>query len=279
MIWGKDIALSKVTEPKTRVWIGQGESPVAAMRTSWSNDAIYAGLKAGTPASGHGHMDVGSFIMESDGVRWASDLGMQEYESLESRGMEIFGKTQDATRWTIYRMNSYSHNILTVDSSQQAVTGYAAIDKFSDDPNFSFAISDITSAYKGQLAVAKRGLAIKEGKYVVVQDELTAPGKQVKVRWAMLTSADVKIKNGNMAELTKDGKKLTLKVMSSKNIEVKTWSTAPTNDFDAPNPGTVLVGFEVIVPANENVSQTVFLIPGSSKKMPKATVTALQDWK
>ena len=30
-------------------------------------------------------MDVGSFVFDSDGVRWAMDFGQQEYESLESK--------------------------------------------------------------------------------------------------------------------------------------------------------------------------------------------------
>ncbi|MEJ0033439.1 MAG: hypothetical protein WDO15_25270 [Bacteroidota bacterium] len=54
-------------------------------------------------------------------------------------------------------MSSYSHNILTVDSMQQRVNGFAAIDKFSDKPEFTYAMSDISKAYEGQLAEAKRG--------------------------------------------------------------------------------------------------------------------------
>ncbi len=45
-------------------------------------------------------MDVGSFVMEANGVRWASDPGMQNYESLESKGMNIL-EDADAQRWTI----------------------------------------------------------------------------------------------------------------------------------------------------------------------------------
>jgi hypothetical protein len=278
MIWGKDIRLNQVTAPKTKVWIGEGASPVVAMRTSWTGDGIYLGFKAGTPSSGHGHMDVGSFVMESDGVRWASDLGMQNYETLESRGMDIWGRTQDATRWTVFRMSSYSHNILTVDSMQQRVNGFASIERFSDKPEFSYAISDLTAVYDGQLASAKRGVGIRNGKYVVVHDEYTATDKPVTVRWVMLTAADVKITGANTAELTKDGKKLALKVVSSKGVQLKTWSTAPTNDYDAPNPGTVMIGFETKVSANERISQSVLLLPGGQEQSVRP-VQKLEAWK
>ena len=262
MIWGKDIPLNKIGSPKTKMWIGHGATPVAAMRTSWNNDGIYLGFKAGTPSWAHAHMDVGSFIMESDGVRWAADLGMQNYETLESRGMDIWGKIQDATRWTIFRMNSYSHNILTVDSMQQRVDGHASIEKSSDKTDFSYAISNISSMYEGQLASAKRGVGIRNEKYVVVRDEYTSLDKSVTVRWVMLTSAEVKITGPNTAELTKDGKTLTLKVISSNDVTMKTWTTAPTNDFDAPNPGTIMIGFETKVVANEKVWDNILLIPG-----------------
>jgi hypothetical protein len=274
MIWGTRSSINKVTAPKKNFWVGQGASPVASMRTSWNEDGIYLGFKAGSPSTPHGHMDVGSFVMESDGIRWASDLGMQNYETLESKGMDIWGKTQDATRWTIFRINSYSHNILTVDSLQQRVTGHASIDKFSDKPEFSYAISDLTSVYEGQLAAVKRGVGIKDGKYVVVRDEYTALGKPVTIRWAMLTSADVRITGKNTAELVKDGKTLTLKVVSEKEIKMKTWSTAPTNDFDAENPGTVMVGFEVKVTAGEKVNHTVVM--GGDKV--KYSVKELAEW-
>jgi hypothetical protein len=277
MIWGKDLRLDKIKEPKNKIWIGQGVSPVAAMRTSWNPGAIYLGFKGGTPQTGHAHMDMGSFIMESDGVRWASDLGMQNYETLETKGMDIWGKTQDATRWKIFRINSYSHNILTVDSLQQRVDGKSSIDKFSSKPDRPYAISDLTSMYKGQLQAVKRGVAIKDGKYVVVRDEFTTLGKAVTVRWAMLTSADVEITGSNTARLTKDGKTLTLKVVSSKGVKMKTWSTAPTNDYDAENPGTQMIGFEIKMLAGEDFWDNVLLIPGE-KAVADDGKKRLEDW-
>jgi hypothetical protein len=42
---------------------------------------------------------------------------------------------------------------------------------------------------------------------------------------------------------------------------MKTWSTAPTTDYDAENPGTVMVGFECSLPANATESFEVLLVP------------------
>ena len=107
-------------------------------------------------------------------------------------------------------------------------------------------------------------MGIVDQKYVVVRDELETGTKAATIRWNMLTKADVKITGANTAELTKDGKKLTLKVESASAIRMKTWSTEPTNDYDAPNPGTILVGFECDLPANTGKTFQVLLIPGSA---------------
>ena len=88
MIWGKDIPFNEIKEPVKKVYVAQGKNPVCLMRTSWKDpEALFIGFKAGSPSVNHGHMDIGSFIAEANGVRWAVDLGSQNYESLESKGM------------------------------------------------------------------------------------------------------------------------------------------------------------------------------------------------
>ena len=85
MIWGKNIDLEHILPPSRNLWVGQGVTPVGSMRTSWTDpDAIFVGLKTGRAGANHSHMDIGSFIMEADGVRWAIDLGPQDYTSLET---------------------------------------------------------------------------------------------------------------------------------------------------------------------------------------------------
>lgn len=278
MIWGKDIALEKIIEPKEKVYLGQGANPVYLMRTSWTDpNAIYVGFKLGSPSVNHGHMDVGSFIMEAEGVRWASDFGMQSYETLESKGMSIFGRTQDAQRWSIFRLNNYSHSTLIVDNKLQQVDGYAKIDKYSDNEKFPFAISEITSVYKGYLKKSVRGIGIIDQKYVVVRDELKTLNKPAKIRWNMLTFADVKLEKDG-ATLTKDGKTLYLKIKGPSGITMKTWSTAPTNDYDAENPGSVLVGFECDLPANSTESFEVLLVPQKTNSAAKFMNKKFTDW-
>ena len=280
MVWGKDTPLDKVVAPASKFWMGQGANPVAMMRTSWSDpNALYLGFKAGSASVNHGHMDIGSFIFESDGVRWASDFGMQDYESLESKGIRLFGRTQDAQRWTVFRLNNFVHNTLTVNNQLQRVKGYAKIDRYSDDEKFSFAVSDLSTVYEDQLARVTRGVALVDSKYAVIQDELTARDTVATLRWTMLTPAEVTITGKGSATLTKDGKQLLLEVRSPSKVNLKTWSTEPTTDYDAPNPGTTLVGFEIQVPAEKKQVIQVMLVPKGSEKAARKKMQVLDAWR
>jgi hypothetical protein len=96
------------------------------------------------------------------------------------------------------------------------------------------------------------------------QGRTESRSNKAKVRWQMLTGADVSITGKNTATLTKDGKQLTVRVDEPANITLTTWSSQPTADYDAPNPGTILLGFETELPANASAVIQVKLIPASS---------------
>ena len=277
MIWGKGIEMDKITPPSAKFWTGSGRNPVAFMRSSWTDpNAVFVGIKGGSPSVTHGHMDAGSFVMDADGIRWAMDFGFQEYTALELKNINLWADKQDGQRWEIFRYNNFSHNTLTVNNELQRVDGSAPILGFSNNPKFSNAVTDLTPSYKTLLSKAQRGVAICDGKYVLVKDEINTLDKETTIRWAILTPADVKL-NGNKAELTKNGKKLTLVVKGIK-ADMKTWTTTPPRDYDEPNPGTTLVGFEVTVPASTSQSFEVFMLPGNTDIDPNIDIKPLREW-
>jgi hypothetical protein len=262
MLWGAGTSINNIQPPAATVWVGKGKNPVALMRTSWTDpNALFVGFKGGSVSVNHAHMDIGSFIMEAAGVRWAMDFGMQDYESLESKGIKLFGRTQDAERWNVFRYNNFVHNTLTINNQLQLVEGYAPITTSSAKPDNMHAVSDITAVYKGQLAKAMRSIAIINKKYVEVTDEITTTGKETTIRWTMLTPAQVALTGTNQATLTKDGKKLLLHVKAPGKVTMKTWSTDPPHSYDAPNPGTILTGFEITLPAHTSARLVVTLKP------------------
>lgn len=267
LFWKGKINMDKIPAPKNLMFIGNGKNPIAMMRTSWTDsNAIYVATKGGSANINHAHMDIGSFIMDANGVRWAMDFGMQNYESLESKGVKLFGRTQDAERWNVFRLNNFVHNTLTVDSQLQRVNGFAPMIATGSQPDNMFATYDLTTVYDQQLAAAKRTISIVQQHKVVIKDELATLNKSTKIRWTMLTPADVSIVNNKEIQLTKDGKTLRLRVDAPNgSLQLKTWSTVPPRDYDAPNPGTILVGYELTLPANTKTTTTVTLLPESLK--------------
>jgi hypothetical protein len=279
MLWSGGTSINKIAPPKSSMWVGKGKNPVALMRTSWTDpNAIYVAMKGGSVSVNHAHMDIGSFIMDADGVRWAMDFGMQDYESLESKGIQLFGRTQNAQRWTVFRLTNLVHNTLTVNNQHQRVSGYAPIISSSPAPDFMNAVTDISEVYKGSVVKAKRGIAIINKSYVVVRDEIETLDSATTIRWTMLTPADVKIVGSNKAELSQGSKKLILQVESPAKVIMKTWSTDPPNSYDAPNPGTALVGFEVTLPANSKTALNVSLIPEKAIKKATKKIEPLSNW-
>lgn len=273
------MSVNEITPPVKKLWVGQGRNPVALMRSSWTEkDAVYVAIKGGSPSVNHGHMDVGSFIMEALGERWAMDFGMQDYNSLETAGVDLWNMKQNSQRWEVFRYNNQAHNTLTVNNQLQAVGGYAKITSSGESAGMINAITEITSVYTGLLNKAVRGIAIVDNKYVTVRDEIETSGSETVIRWNMVTSATVNITDNNTAVLTKNGKKLELKVKGSSSVTMKTWSTEPSHSYDAANPGTIMVGFEVTVPANTKAALTVLLLPQGSVENNQVTNLTLENW-
>lgn len=220
-------------------WWGDGLNPIAILRSSWARDALFVGVKAGSPSNNHGHMDVGSFVLDLHGVRWALDFGAQDYNSLESLGMNIWGyKDQSSQRWDVFRINNFCHNTLVIDQQKQRVDGFAPIVKFSDDPKTPFAVMDLSAIYRESVKRALRGVRFLDDETVLVQDEIEGLGTGQSVRWGMATEAEVEL-HGDRAVLRLDGRTLQARIISPKTARFEIVQTdPPPHSYDAPNPGT-----------------------------------------
>lgn len=279
MIWGSDLKISDISEPVAKFWSGGGKNPVALMRTSRTDpDAIFIGLKCGTPKASHSHLDIGSFVMDADGQRWAMDFGSQDYNSLEQAGVDLWNLGQNSQRWQVYRYNNYVHNTLTINNQLQNVGGYAAITSSSDNPAMMNAVTDLTTLYNPHIKSAFRGVAIVDESYLTVRDEIETGGNKASVRWTMLTPASVEIKGDNSARLSIDGKKLVIKVTEPAGIKITTRAAEPTNAYDQPNPGISIVGFEVTIPPDTKKVIQVLLIPGGNEPDPSTIPGRLEEW-
>lgn len=262
-------SLNNVSIPQThKYYYAEGPNPVCVMRTSWSdNNSLFVGLKGGTPGYNHGHMDIGSFMMEANGIRWAIDFGHQDYTSAEE-GMgdtNFWNRTQDSPRWDLTRLGNHGHNTLIVNNQRQLVNGNGTFIAHSDNADNMNVVCDMTSVYNNALGSAKRGIALIQQKYVVVEDLITVKYcDSPTIRWNMTTEATSISINQSKNKITltsSNGKKLYLKVLSPIPVQLKTWSTTPKNSFETSNEGTTFVGFEC--QPNGTTRIKVLLMPGT----------------
>src|SRR5207249_7256456 len=80
-----------------------GHAELAMFRSAWHDPrALFAGFKAGRNDVAHAHLDLGSFVLDADGVRWAQDLGADDYY------LSGYFDLQSGQRWLYYRLNNRS---------------------------------------------------------------------------------------------------------------------------------------------------------------------------
>jgi hypothetical protein len=217
--------------PQPLSFAGQGPQPVAIWRTSWTDpNALWFAVKGGGAAHNHGHMDAGSFVLDMDGLRWAKDLGMQDYLSLESRGVDLWNMRQNSVRWKVFRLGSDAHNTLAVSGQPHSATAMAGLRMAGDGE----ALIDLGQVLGVRQATRRARFS---GDAVELEDRIEGapPGRDI--RWAMCTEADIRIE-GTTAILSQRGKSLHARFDGAAiRLEIQDIS-APRSDIDHPNPNT-----------------------------------------
>ena len=259
--WMDDGGTAGQTRELPLDWYGNGPNPVGVFRTSWTDpNAVYLALKGGSASLSHGHMDAGSFVLDAGGVRWACDLGRQDYLSLESKGVDLWNSRQDGGRWSVFRLNNFSHNTLTIGNELHRVAGMAKITEFHGAPRREATV-DLSEVFAGQAGRVVRRFELADDRRVSIRDELTGVKPGQETRWAMVTRAKVEL-NGDQATLRQDGKMLRAKVVSPAGAQFSVIPADPPRDnFNAPNPGASILIVNVAAPADGKIELAVVLTP------------------
>ncbi len=186
-----------------------GPVQVAVFRSAWDDpDALFVGFKAGFNQVNHGHLDLGNFEIDALGVRWARDLGSDNYNL-----PGYWDKKQGGKRWDYYRLNSASHNVIMLGGEHQDALGKSTFVKVETNVDRPRGVVDLTSAYEKFASRVRRGVAMAgDRRAILVQDELTIDNA-CELAWGMTTDADIETK-GSEAVLTLKGKSLVARVLS-----------------------------------------------------------------
>ena len=251
-------------------WTGRSANPIAAHRSSWTEPgATYLALKGGSPRTSHAQMDVGTFVFDASAVRWACDLGLENYYRIESRGMSLWNNSQKSDRWKIFRQQPASHSVITINDQLQNMKGMATILSHQSDGEMPGTIVDLTPVHLGGVTRHHRGAAlVNDRRCGVIRDELEGLAKDDKVAWSLITEADVTIDDvATRATLQRSGKTLTVIVQSPNHPKLSvTDISKPANEWDSPNPGAKKLALQLTPDGEGKVVVTVLLAPGSADR-------------
>lgn len=256
LIYSSRLNTDGIRPPEESIRVFQGQNPVFIFREGWERkDDAYLGIKAGTPKASHAHLDVGSFVYEYDGVRWSMDLGMQEYYSLEKLGIGIWDGGQGGQRWEIFRIGNKSHSTLTLNGRTHILKTDVPFTDIWTDNKRKGARMDMTGLFGDATESVLRAVWLDRKNHLHVEDRIEAGDQPVELMWVMTTPADAELVPGEGILLSKDGRKMMLRVQSEVEIMPQIWSNEPPQYYDVPNPGTCRVGFTADVKPG---SQSVF---------------------
>jgi len=212
--------------PRDQYWRGV---EVATLRSHWTDlKAVFVGIQAGSNQVNHNHLDLGSFVLDALGQRWAVDLGGDDYNLPGYFG----GK-----RYDYYRLRAEGHNTLVLNPGadpDQDPRGVARISRFVSQEDLALTVADLTAGYAKHARRVQRGVALLDRHDVLVQDEVDAD-KLADLWWFLHTPATVKVEaSGRSAVLEQGGQKLIARILApeSARFEVRPAEPLPSS----PNP-------------------------------------------
>ena len=195
---------------------------VVTFRENWTDvDALYLAAQFGPNAVGHNQADLGTFVLDSGGIRWFLDLGSDNYN--------LPGYFDEA-RWDFYRCRTESHNTLVVNPTRQVNQDVDAGGRLTAfDADAGTVTADLTDAYlaRGATSVVRSFAFDGEERAVRLVDhvELREPGV---VRWHAHTRADVEVApDGRSATLREDGRELAVSLEDHDDLRLHAVAARP----------------------------------------------------
>lgn len=190
-----------------------GLCEVATMRSGWlDTGATFVGAKGGHNDANHGNLDLGDFVLDANGERWAAELGGDDYNL-----PGYFSTGANGQRWTYYRNRTEGQNTLVFNPGIGPEQPYAAvgtIERRATGIQGALVVADLTQAH-ASLSSWRRGWRLfDQRRQVVVQDEFTAT-QPVEAWWFLHTSATIEISaDGRTATLTRGVQRLAARITS-----------------------------------------------------------------
>lgn len=189
-----------------------GES-LALMRSAYLDEnAAFAGIKGGYNYTNHGDLDIGTFVYDALGERWAEELGPGNYDA-----PNYFVNLPAGGRWKNYVKRAEGQNTLVINPKLTLDDQYAfaRCGIYSFDETAGSCSIDMTDAYSmnGASSVNRDFTLNADSGSLTITDSVKCFVKS-DIYWFMHTKADIEIIDEKTAILTKNGKQIQVTLMN-----------------------------------------------------------------
>ena len=192
------------------------------MRSAYLDEnATFAGIKGGYNFINHGDLDIGTFVFDSMGKRWAEELGPGPYDA-----PGYFLNTPAGGRWKNYSKRAEGQNTLVINPSatleDQYVLAESEFTLFEETADGGKCVLDMTDAYRmnGATKVTRDFELYNNRTSLKITDNIKCIIKS-DIYWFMHTKADIKITdNGKSALLTIDDKQMKATLLADGEFSV-----------------------------------------------------------
>lgn len=201
---------------------------MAFSRNSTDDDQFWLGIHAHKNNVPHLQWDMGNFVYEAFGVRFATDYGREDYNHPSSSGeKEGGGKGQ------LFVSRPEGHNLYVINPDfyqGQIYDAQTKVEELIQKPKGAAYKVDLTEAYWGDVTSAVRGYMLTNDRTnLVVQDEISLNEDKVgaTIKWFWQTKANAIVNEDKSVTLVRDGFTVTLYFDSNVDYDVEVRKAGP----------------------------------------------------
>ncbi len=183
---------------------------LTVMRSAYQDkNATYAAIKGGYNYINHGDLDIGTFVFDALGERWAEELGPGNYDA-----DGYFLGLPAGGRWKNYCKRAEGQNTLVINPDlaleDQYALARASFTSFEENENGGKCALDMTDAYAMNMAKSvEREFELFDNRSSLKITDNISCRVQSEIYWFMHTKAEIEIEeDGKSAILTKNGKQI-----------------------------------------------------------------------
>ena len=222
LLWYEDISenldysqeqLEELGLKQDKVYSG---TEIAVITDGYKEQSLYLGIKAGNSEKAtHEDLDVGSFVLDINGIRWIDDYGPENYN------VPNYWRAS-SERWNYYKKRAEGHSTINVINENidliedQNTTANCIFSDFSSFDNKTSISIDMSSAYFQKNSAVVRSFSVdKKNKVIVLEDDFNINKKSDIYSFLNISNGiDIQLENDKRVLLKKENQTIVIELES-----------------------------------------------------------------